>query len=874
MSQFFISCKESRIENNRSFYGCFQLGPFEPSQSITIANTLRRTLLSELYGLSIISIEIEGVTHEYSNLRGVKDSVLDILLNIKEIVLKKTINTIGIKPQIGYLKMRGPGVVRASNLILPPLVQSVDPDQYIATLTNDGFLNMKFVIQYSNKWLSTTSQKSFQSPAWNDTALTPLGGGKVPGEIMKAPAAGSNLLLNVNSRENSLQPEHSTMQAQLNELKTESLITHKGAAMPIQQSSKENISNSFSKKPNVDYSFTDAGMQTSREANNLRTITDYNNIFNSHLKKRRLILKKLKQIGLKSSLSNSYINLFSKLIYKQSKKLTNQLYPANITPLSAGSVAAESKLDHVASEKIKSEELNISSNIQKTSRWLVYVQVPSIKLLKIKKIGKILFEQSKCLEIEKRKKIVITINYLMKKYSKKYPSLNLAYRNLSKKKIINNTNSFKQNPFLGSVATIQTHQIFYNSNPLIIDAIFNPVTKVNYLIEVNDFKMTQHFLESSLEISELFEILNISKSNLKLENSTQPISSSIYNKNSKFLETLLSLKHEINLLKKETPKHNIILEIWTNGSLHPRDAVYQAFKNLFKTFSKLNKVNTFMVNPLILKSLKDNDFLKKNHLPSSREVNKKKEADKTLFDNSYKNENKEKVISKDYYFKKIKQNEIMPIVTDQLSLNNYSSNLLALNETNFLSTYMSPKLKNYYLNFNNLKSLTNCSENISRQTKNSPESYKRFSMPAAPTIISEEIQVKNLTDEKTNSKNKSLTQFENPQLDTLDFKSVYSDFKINQNLKKKDFDCLQINSLNLSLRSYTYLKRLNIHTVSDLILFLKSLSAVPPSKNLRDPFTLPEHTMQTFDKTINNHYIKLNKFCLEEIKESLKNLNL
>ena len=59
-----------------------------------------------------------------------------------------------------------------------------------------------------------------------------------------------------------------------------------------------------------------------------------------------------------------------------------------------------------------------------------------------------------------------------------------------------------------------------------------------------------------------------------------------------------------------------------------------------------------------------------------------------------------------------------------------------------------------------------------------------------------------------------------------------------------------------------------------LILFLKSLSAVPPSKNLRDPFALPEHTMQTFDKTINNHYIKLNKFCLEEIKESLKNLNL
>ena len=68
-------------------------------------------------------------------------------------------------------------------------------------------------------------------------------------------------------------------------------------------------------------------------------------------------------------------------------------------------------------------------------------------------------------------------------------------------------------------------------------------------------------------------------------------------------------------------------------------------------------------------------YLAAGHL---KDTNRYKEADKTLFDNSYKNENKEKVISKDYYFKKIKQNEIMPIVTDQLSLNNYSSNLLAL----------------------------------------------------------------------------------------------------------------------------------------------------------------------------------------------------
>ena len=87
-NEFFIYCKESRIENNRSFYGSFSLGPFDAGQSITIANALRRTLLSELKGLAITSAEIEGAFHEYSTLPGVRDSILDILLNLKDIVLK------------------------------------------------------------------------------------------------------------------------------------------------------------------------------------------------------------------------------------------------------------------------------------------------------------------------------------------------------------------------------------------------------------------------------------------------------------------------------------------------------------------------------------------------------------------------------------------------------------------------------------------------------------------------------------------------------------------------------------------------------------------------------------------------------------------
>jgi DNA-directed RNA polymerase alpha subunit len=179
MNYFSISCQNSRIENPRSFYGCFYLGPFEEGQSLTVANALRRTLLSECSGLAITSVLIENVNHEFSTLVGVRDSVLDILLNIKEIVLKKTENPwkhlkkkgvssvyekVGMsffKPVIGYLKVKGPGIVRAKDLRLPPFIKCVDPNQYIATLSADGFLNMKFVIMEGKGYVVQKSNPIF-----------------------------------------------------------------------------------------------------------------------------------------------------------------------------------------------------------------------------------------------------------------------------------------------------------------------------------------------------------------------------------------------------------------------------------------------------------------------------------------------------------------------------------------------------------------------------------------------------------------------------------------------------------------------------------------------------------------------------------------
>lgn len=144
IQDFFLSCKECILENPRNFYGSFSLGPFKNSQSLTVANALRRTLLAEISGIAITHLEIEGVTHEYSTLEGVRESVLDLLLNFKGIVIR-TSSPIS-KPLFGYLQVRGPGIVRAADLKFPPMIQCVDPDQYIATLNENGKLLLKFRI--------------------------------------------------------------------------------------------------------------------------------------------------------------------------------------------------------------------------------------------------------------------------------------------------------------------------------------------------------------------------------------------------------------------------------------------------------------------------------------------------------------------------------------------------------------------------------------------------------------------------------------------------------------------------------------------------------------------------------------------------------
>lgn len=143
MAQFQIECVESNTERDQSQYGKFLLEPLERGQGTTVGNALRRVLLSNLEGTAVSAVRIAGVNHEFATIEGVREDVLEILLNMKEVVLK----SYSPQPQIGRLMIQGPATVTAGRFDLPSEVESIDPNQYIATVAEGSTLEMEFRVE-------------------------------------------------------------------------------------------------------------------------------------------------------------------------------------------------------------------------------------------------------------------------------------------------------------------------------------------------------------------------------------------------------------------------------------------------------------------------------------------------------------------------------------------------------------------------------------------------------------------------------------------------------------------------------------------------------------------------------------------------------
>nr|QJA16176.1 RNA polymerase alpha subunit [Siraitia grosvenorii] len=154
-------CVESRADSKRLYYGRFILSPLMKGQADTIGIAMRKALLGEIEGTCITRAKSEKIPHEYSTIVGIQESVHEILMNLKEIVLRS--NLYGTRD--ASICVKGPGCVTAQDIILPPSVEIVDNTQHIANLTEPINLCIELKIE-RNRGYRIQTPNNFQDASY------------------------------------------------------------------------------------------------------------------------------------------------------------------------------------------------------------------------------------------------------------------------------------------------------------------------------------------------------------------------------------------------------------------------------------------------------------------------------------------------------------------------------------------------------------------------------------------------------------------------------------------------------------------------------------------------------------------------------------
>ena len=160
----FVSSIESRVQSNNELYGRFHLGCFGIGQALTIANALRRTLLSDIPAFIITKVEIDDVRHEFDSIGAIQENVLDVLLNLKKLTLTSTDSNLIDSCLNGsqynaYINFLGPGIITANDIHFPNPIVPIYKDTYIATCSNTGTFNAKLTIEYVDPYAVSKNEK-------------------------------------------------------------------------------------------------------------------------------------------------------------------------------------------------------------------------------------------------------------------------------------------------------------------------------------------------------------------------------------------------------------------------------------------------------------------------------------------------------------------------------------------------------------------------------------------------------------------------------------------------------------------------------------------------------------------------------------------
>ena len=139
----------------------FILDPLEPGFGYTLGNSLRRTLLSSIPGAAVTNIRIQGVSHEFSTIPGVKEDVVEVILNIKNLVVSSEHDA----PVVAHLTKSAAGPVTAADIQVPAGVEVHNPELLIATLNAKGKLEIEFVIERGRGYVQASQNRNLDAEA-------------------------------------------------------------------------------------------------------------------------------------------------------------------------------------------------------------------------------------------------------------------------------------------------------------------------------------------------------------------------------------------------------------------------------------------------------------------------------------------------------------------------------------------------------------------------------------------------------------------------------------------------------------------------------------------------------------------------------------
>ena len=163
-------------ENESKNYAKFVVEPLERGFGTTLGNSLRRVLLSSLPGAAAVGIKIDGVDHEFSTIKGVKEEVTEIILNLKTVRFKVTAPS-ETEKIIVNLHADSVGAVTAGDIDLPSNVEVLNPDQLICTLDEGGKINMQIFIGTGRGYVPAERNKDSREPIGfipMDSIFTPV----------------------------------------------------------------------------------------------------------------------------------------------------------------------------------------------------------------------------------------------------------------------------------------------------------------------------------------------------------------------------------------------------------------------------------------------------------------------------------------------------------------------------------------------------------------------------------------------------------------------------------------------------------------------------------------------------------------------------